>query len=129
MKKEYSNLEDKINNKNKISQNNDSMFIELYRRIDELKEKLSRYPFELNKDEKIISINFISRDGKLHYSVFCKNTEKFNRLEEKLYDDYPEYSESDNYFVSNGNIIKKFKTLKENNIHHNDIIMINQNNN
>ena len=100
--------------------------IELYSKIEDLKEKLSRYPFELNKNEKMMSVIFISSDQKIHYSVICKNTEKFNQLEAKLYNDYPEYSESENLFLVNGNRIKKFQSLEENNIHNNDIIMLNK---
>ena len=119
-------LQNKIDKQINIIPNNDSKIIDLYARIDDLKEKLSRYPFELKKDEKMISVIFTSDDQKIHFSVICKNTEKFNRLEEKLYNDYPEYSETNNYFVVNGNRIQKFKTLDENNIHNSDIIILNK---
>ena len=122
-------LQNKINKQINIIPNNDSKIIDLYARIDDLKEKLSRYPFELKKDEKMISVIFTSDDQKIHFSVICKNTEKFIRLEEKLYNDYPEYSETNNYFVVNGNRIQKFKTLEENNIRNSDIIILNQINN
>ena len=119
-------LQNKIDKQINIIPNNDSKINDLYARIDDLKEKLSRYPFELKKDEKMISVIFTSDDQKIHFSVICKNTEKFNRLEEKLYNDYPEYSETNNYFVVNGNRIQKFKTLDENNIRNSDIIILNQ---
>ena len=119
-------LQNKIDKQINIIPNNDSKIIDLYAKIDDLKEKLSRYPFELKKDEKMISVIFTSDDQKIHFSVICKNTEKFNRLEEKLYNDYPEYSETNNYFVVNGNRIQKFKTLDENNIRNSDIIILNQ---
>ena len=122
-------LQNKIDKQINIIHNNDSKINDLYARIDDLKEKLSRYPFELKKDEKMISVIFTSDDQKIHFSVICKNTEKFNRLEEKLYNDYPEYSETNNYFVVNGNRIQKFKTLDENNIRNSDIIILNQINN
>ena len=119
-------LQNKIDKQINIIHNNDSKINDLYARIDDLKEKLSRYPFELKKDEKMISVIFTSDDQKIHFSVICKNTEKFNRLEEKLYNDYPEYSETNNYFVVNGNRIQKFKTLEENNIRNSDTIILNQ---
>jgi seryl-tRNA synthetase len=119
-------LQNKIDKQINIIHNNDSKINDLYAKIEDLKEKLSRYPFELKKDEKMISVIFTSDDQKIHFSVICKNTEKFNRLEEKLYNDYPEYSETNNYFVVNGNRIQKFKTLDENNIRNSDIIILNQ---
>ena len=58
------------------------------------------------------------------YSMICKNTEKFSKLEEKLYKDYPEYSKFDNYFKINENRVDKMKTLDENKIKNNDVIII-----
>ena len=126
-------LENEIKNKRQDIQENKNNFIEnkdkiidLYTRIDELKKKLSRYPIDLLEGEKLISVIFSSFDEKIHYSVICKNTEKFNRLEEKLYDDYPEYSETENYFTANGIIISKFKSLEQNKIKNSDVIILNQ---
>ena len=113
--------------KEQDNSNNDKDIIQLYKKIDELKEKLSRYPFELSKGEKLISVIFTSSDQKIHCSIICKNTEKFIKLEEKLYNDYPEYSESDNYFMANGNRVSKFKTLDENKIKNSNIIILNKN--
>ena len=66
------------------------------------------------KQGEIIAVNFISIDQKVNYCLSCKNTDIFIKLEEKLYNEYPEYKELDTYFTVNGNIIKRFKTLKEN---------------
>ena len=114
-----------IDSQNIRDENNsieDNDVIQLYKKIDELNEKLSRYPFELLKGEKLISVIFTSSDEKIHHSIICKNTEKFIKLEEQLYNYYPEYSESDNYFMVNGNRVNKFKTLDENQIKNSDII-------
>ena len=83
---------------------------------------------ELSQGEKLISVIFTSSDQNMYYSVICKNTQKFNELEQKLYKNYPEYSESNNYFVINGNIVNKDKSLEENNIRNNEIIILTQNN-
>ena len=123
--KEFSDSQKVKNEQN--NSNNDKEIIQLYKKIEELKEKLSRYPLELSKGEKLISVIFTSSDQKIHCSIICKNTEKFIKLEEKLYNDYPEYSESDNYFMVNGNRISKFKTLDENKIKNSDIIILNKN--
>ena len=114
--------------KNNIELNSEEMII-LYKKVKELKEKLSRYPIELLKGEKLISIIFTSSDQKLQHSIICKNTEKLSRLIEKLYKVYPEYSEfsEKNYFISNGKKVNIFKTLDENNIHNSDVIILNKN--
>ncbi len=38
------------------------------------------------------------------------------KVEEKLYEEYPEYKDTENHFIHNGNEIKRFKTVEENNI-------------
>ena len=125
---EIKNFYDSQNiNQDNIS-NKDIIIKELNNEIDKLKEKLSRYPFELSKGEKLISIIFTSSDENMHYSIICKNTQKFVELEKKLYKDYPEYSESNNYFMIDGNKVNKDKSLDENKIRNSDIIVLTQNN-
>ena len=128
-KNEKKNLKEKIIEleKNKISK--DLLcenILEKDKKIKELEIKLSRFPFELSEGEKLISIIFISIDQKMHYSIVCKDTDNFNKIELKLYEHYPSYSETENFFTVNGNIINRFKNIKENNIHDNDIIIINE---
>ena len=85
--------------KNKISNNNSDDLINV-----------------INPGEKILSVQFVSNDQKITYSIKCKNTTKFVRVEEKLYEVYPEYKETENYFIHYGNAIKRFKSIEENNI-------------
>ena len=70
----------------------------------------------INPGEKILSVQFVSTEQKISYSIKCKNTTTFVRVEEKLYEVYPEYKETENYFYHNGNAIKRFKSIEENNI-------------
>ena len=76
------------------------------------------------EDENILSVIFISTDQKIHHSIICKNTEKFTTIEHKLYEKYPEYLESENYFLINGNKVNKYKSLDENKIKNSDIIFM-----
>jgi len=64
----------------------------------------------------IMSVNFISMDQNIHYSVGCLKTNTFAEVEEKLYKQYPQYRETNNNFLSNGTFVKRFKTIAENNI-------------
>ena len=93
---------------------------------DEIKLLKSKFQFEILKDDKIMTIIFTSIDQMIHYSFICKNTDIFIRLENLLYDKYPKYRETQNFFISNGNIINRFKTLEENNIKNSDIITLNE---
>ena len=99
--------------------------LEKDKEIKELRLKLSRYPFQLEDGEKLISVIFISSDQKVHYSMICKNTTKFSIIEGKLYEEYKDYEDLETYFTVNGKRINRHKSLDDNQIKNNDIIMLN----
>ena len=74
----------------------------------------------INEDKinvnEIMVVNFISTAGKVHYAVPCSKKNLFVEIEEKLYQQYPEYRETNNSFLANGTVVLKFKTIEENNI-------------
>ena len=132
--KKYKKLEKKTNKELKYYNlikkgSKESLFNVLFEKdkeIQKLKLKLSRYPFELNKGEKLMTINFESFDENIkNYSIICKNSDIFIDIEKKLYEDYNEYYNIKSYFTINGNKIHKFKSLDENKINNNDIIVLN----
>ena len=60
----------------------------------------------------------------INYSMACRTTDLFSSLEERLYQDYPNYRNIEKIFMVNTNRISRNKTLEENNIKHNDIICL-----
>ena len=80
----------------------------------------------INPGEKIITVNFVSQGFQdiANYSIPCKNTNLFIRLEEKLNNDFPQLKNHETFFVVNTRRIKRFQTLEENKIKSNDIIHI-----
>ena len=91
-----------------------------------MKLKLSRFPFELKEGEKLMTVNFTTIDSNIqNYSIICKNTDIFNNIEKKFYEDFNEYYDFENYFTVKGKRIHKLKNLEENNIHNNDVIILN----
>ena len=92
---------------------------------EEIKIELNKYEFDLKKGEYLLPIIFQSVDSKIHYAIICKNTDRFNMIENILYDIYPEYIENENYFIVNGNKINKNKTIEQNNIKYSDIVILN----
>jgi len=76
--------------------------------------------------ERIIGVNFVSMGTNDigHYNLVCKNTDLFVRLEERLYEDFPQFKDYETIFEVNARRIRRFKTLDENNIKSNDIINI-----
>ena len=64
----------------------------------------------------MMSVNFISSDQKVHYSIPCLNNNTFAEVEEKLYKQFPEYRETNNQFLANGKEVLRFKTINDNKI-------------
>ena len=105
-------------------------FIELMNELKIKEKKLneikSQLKFELNEGEKIMTVIFNSLDQQILHSFICKNTDKFTKLENLLYDlkEYKEYKKIENYFLVCGKKINKYETLEENGIKNNDIITL-----
>ena len=59
-----------------------------------------------------------------NYSMACKTTDLFSSLEERLYQDFPNYRNIEKIFMVRANRISRDKTLEENNIKNNDIISL-----
>ena len=80
----------------------------------------------INPGEKIMTINFVSQGNQdiTNYSLACKNTDLFVRLEEILYQDYPKFKDFETYFEVRTKRIKRFKTIEENDIRNNDVISV-----
>ena len=119
LNKELKNLNYNLTNSMNVDKMN-----ELWEEIRIRDKIISSYPVQLLEGEKLLSIIFVSIDKKINYSVICKNTSKFNEIENILYDAYPEYAEKENYFSVNGKDINKYESLEFNNIQNNDIITL-----
>ena len=118
------NLKEEIKKNN--TQNNSDDIVSLYKRIDDLNKKLSRYPFVLEEGEKILSVIFTSVSEKVNYSMVCKNTDSINKLEGELYKTFPELSETNNCFLCKGTVVNRFKKFEELKFKNGDIIIINK---
>ena len=134
LKKELEKLkltEDERNNNQilKSISNNKNENDQLYQEINELKEKLNRYPIILEENEDLISIIFCYKEKNRFYSIICKNTDSIHNLEDKLYKEFPELSGNSNSFLFKGKNIDKFQTIDDNKIKNGDMIIINKNQN
>ena len=84
----------------------------------------------LDIDEKLIAVNFISGDQRINFPIICKSSTKFIDVEQKLYQKYPEYAKNDgkdNLFLSNGKQLEKFKTMEKNGFQSYNIILMKNN--
>ena len=80
----------------------------------------------LKSNDKIIGVNFVSMgiNDIGHYSLVCKTRDLFVNLEERLYNDFPQFKNYETYFEVNGKRIKRFQTLEQNKIKNKDIINV-----
>ena len=123
-------LEEKIKELNNIlneglSKAND-IISNNYQLIEQLKTKLSRFPFELLEGEKMMSIIVTSPDKKIIRSIICKNTDLFCNLEKQIYHNNIFIFDIRNNFTINGRKINEAKSLDDNKIKDNDIIILNK---
>ena len=101
-------LKNDINNKDE----------ELKKLRNELQNNNSNSDFNnlINNGGKMMCLNFGSKDGKINFAIPCFSTNIFAEIEEKLYQEYPEYRETNNNFLINDVEILRFKTIEQNNI-------------
>jgi len=125
-KRQKNELIKKINDIKNISQNN--KIFELIEKKEEMENEIKKlkelFPFEYRLGEKIYTVTFISSNENIHFSMICKNTDKFYRLEDAFYEKFPEYKKYNNLFLFQGKIIDKFNNLESNKINDNDIIFV-----
>ena len=116
---------EKLNNKIKILENNFNNY-SLNDRILELENELNIYKsYCLSPGEKLISVKIISIDQKIdNFTIIAKNTDKISKIEDLLYEKYPNYKYSENYFIANGKKINRNITLEDNKIKNNDILTL-----
>ena len=123
--KENINLNKKINDLNNMYLMLRKNIVDLTNKLQQMNKQKSNCTVSLTFDN-IICVNFVSigiQDIK-NYAIPCRDTDLFVRLEEKLNNDYPEYKNYDTYFLVNGRRIRRFKTLKENNIKERDLVCV-----
>ena len=89
--------------------------------IKELKSKLPKHNLSMND---IIVINFLSTDQNIRCGIPCLADDTIAEVEEKLYQQFNEFRNTNNILLSRGDTILRFKKVKENNIHNGDTILI-----
>ena len=114
-------LQNKLNNYNNTINNYNNIINQKDNELNNLRTQLNNINNNMNNNininmNDIMSVNFISMDQNVHFSVGCLKTNTFAEVEEKLYKQYPEYRETNNNFIANGTQVLRFKTIAENKI-------------
>ena len=76
--------------------------------------------------ETIIAVNFVNLSLNIHYPMACKKTDIFSKVEEKLYQKFPELRNKKYYFLANSRVIDEYLTVEQNQIKSGDTILINE---
>ena len=100
------------------------IILEKEKNIKKLNSKLLRYPISIEENEKLMTINFISKDKKLVTSIVCKSNDIFEKIEGQLYNNYPQFFKKEITFLIDGKSINKNMTLEQNGIHNDSVIII-----
>ena len=109
---------DEINNQNNIILQKDDEIINLKLKIKNL-ENFNTKSFNTND---IVYVHFISSDKNINCPIKCLKNDTFAEVEEKLYQKYRKYRETNNKFLSKEKTVMRFKTIIENSINDGDEI-------
>ena len=115
-----------INNNNNLIRENAVLKYQLNlkeKEINNLKMQNNRINKLVNLND-IIVINFISTDYSIHEGIKCLADETFAEVEERLYQKFDEFRNTNNTFLFKGNQILRFKKIKENKIKDRDIVQL-----
>ena len=127
-------LTNKLNNLTNLYNNNLYLIQNLQNNLNQKEQELQQIKNKLNTNSNITNtqnkwgfpIKFISTNQEIYYhAMICNEKDLISRLEEELYNEYPNYKEYNTYLTCHGNILKRFKTIGENNIKKNDVILVN----
>ena len=77
------------------------------------------------ENKRGFAISFRSNDQTINYPMICNVKDTISRLEEELYNEFPQYKDYNTYLTCNGIILKRFKTIGESNIKKGDTILVN----
>ena len=113
----------------KLKDENKHLKNQLYIKENEINQMKLKIKDNNTKDkyfklDDIMVINFTSTDSSINYGIKCVATDTFAEVEEKLYQIYDEFRNTNNMCTVKGRTILRFKNLKENDIRDGDKVML-----
>ena len=79
----------------------------------------------INLDAQIIAVNFITQSRDINRPMACRKTDIISTLEQKLYNEYPQYRDKKTFLTANGKPVQRFKSVDENKIKDGNSILVN----
>ena len=108
-------------NQNSVNKNNINNPIEL--NIDITKNDKNG-PNSKEDKKEIITIYIQLSDQSLNCKIRCKNSDRFYKIVEQISEKEPKFIDEITYFVCNGETINVFKSLKDNKIKDDSVILL-----
>jgi len=132
LQKENQKLKENKFNQNNIQNNlNINEINKLLQTINQKDNQIKELQLKLQSVEKknlsmndIIVVNFVSLDQTIRTGIPCLAEDTFAEVEEKLYQMYEEYRNTNNILLFQGNTILRFKKIRENKIKNGDTILV-----
>ena len=133
LQNENKNQNLKLNQFNQMNMQNNQMNTNEINRLNQIivqtDKQIKELEFKLQKDNKvyrndIMVVNFMSTDQTINTGIACTADDTFAEVEEKLYQMYNEYRNTNNLLLHSGNTILRFKKIKENKIKNGDRIIV-----
>ena len=130
--KELENLS-QINSSKDNNKEKDKIINSLNEQINQKDKELKQLRLKLeslqeNKElipaDQMTCVYFTSHNQKINFPIPCNKNQIFAEIEEKLYKEFPEYRETNNYFIVNGVQVLRFKTVAENHITNSNPVML-----
>ena len=120
------NLQNQLNSNLVLITNLQNNLNQKEKELQQLKNQLVSNQIDNNSENKYgFAINFRSVSQDINHPMICNKKDSISRLEEELYNEYPKYKDYNTYLTCKGLILKRFKTVGENNIKKGDTIIVN----
>jgi len=126
LKNEINLLNDKLNMNIQNIKELETIINSLKMEIPDLISNNANKDIIFNPGDKIMSLNFVSQGSQdiQNYSLVCKDTDLFIKLEERILRDFRKFKNEEIFFRHNTRKILRYKTIAENELKNNDIICI-----
>jgi hypothetical protein len=106
-----------------LKNNNIEKFNEI---IKEKEEEILKLKSTIKEKENILPISITDSEESIYFCTICRNIDKFYQIEKEFYEENPEL-EHKGYFKINNRVLDKQKSIEENEIHKNNLIIYYQN--
>ena len=125
LENKLNSITNKYNEKTSLIQDLQKNINKKDQELQQLKSQLNSYYMDKTDNKFGFPIKFQAINGEFDLPIVCNENESISRLEEELYNQYPKYKDLDTYLICGGRVLKRFRTVKENNIKKYDTILVN----